>query len=273
MELIPPSGRVTAMDVGHRSPASPRRLVHSRAFGRLTGAATGLIVSVFRLALAVVSGWRDSAIGEAHRLHFSGFLLTVAGCAIAALAAAWLVRRFSTYASGSGVPEVEAALTGALPPAPLRRILFVKFTGGLLSIGGGMALGPEGPGVQMGAVVARLIGTLCRRAWPDARALVAAGAGAGIAVAFNAPIAGAVFVLEELVRRFETRIAIASLAASSTAILVSRLFLGGAPVLHVAISDHLTTDGGHFPSDAAATWALYLALGAFAGLRRRFTTG
>jgi adenylate cyclase len=67
----------------------------------------------------------------------------------------------------------------------------VKFFGGLLAIGAGMALGREGPSVQMGAVVADLVGKAGRRAWPGLRTLVAAGAGAGLAVAFNAPIAGA----------------------------------------------------------------------------------
>jgi chloride channel protein, CIC family len=231
----------------------------------VAGAATGLIVSVFRLSLAAVSGWRGELITQAYRLHFGGFLLTVVGCTAAVTVAAWLVRRFSVYASGSGVPEVEAALTGALPPAPLRRILLIKFVGGLLSIGSGMALGPEGPGVQMGAVSARLIGTAFRRAWPDVQALVAAGAGAGIAVAFNAPIAGTVFVLEELVRRFEMRIAIAGLGASSTAILVSRLLLGNAPVLHVMVSGHVNAAAGPLSYAAAATWPLYLMLGALAG--------
>jgi H+/Cl- antiporter ClcA len=153
---------------------------------------------------------------------------------VAVAAAAWLVRRFSAYASGSGVPEVEAALAGTLPPAPLRRILLIKFIGGTLSLGAGMMLGPEGPGVQMGAVGARLLGTLFRRPWADLHALIAAGAGAGIAVAFNAPSAGAVFVLEELVRRLDTRIVIAGLGASSTAIIVSRLMLGDGPEFHVA---------------------------------------
>ena len=128
-----------------------------------------------------------------------------------------------------------------------------------------MALGPEGPGVQMGAVSARLIGTAFHRTWPDMRALVAAGAGAGIAVAFNAPIAGAIFVLEALVRRFDMRMAIAGLGASSSAILISRLLLGDAPELHVTISGHLATATGPLPYAAAATWPLYLALGALAG--------
>jgi chloride channel protein, CIC family len=231
----------------------------------VAGAATGLIVAVFRLTLAGAAQLRNGLIDQAHRIGPGGSLLIVAGCAAAVASAAWLVRRFSTYASGSGVPEVEAALTGELPPAPLRRILLIKFVGGILSIGAGAALGPEGPGVQMGAVGARLIATVFRRTWPDVQALVAAGAGAGIAVAFNAPIAGAVFVLEELTRRFEMRVAVAGLGAASTAILISRMFLGDAPEFHVAVSGHITSATGPLPYAAAATWPLYLALGALAG--------
>jgi CIC family chloride channel protein len=110
-------------------------------------------------------------------------------------------------------------LSGELPPASL---VPVKFVGGVLVIGSGLALGREGPSVQMGASLACLVGVAFRRSRPDCRALLAAGAGAGLAAAFNAPIASAVFVLEELVRRFETR----ALGASATAIAVSRLFLG-----------------------------------------------
>jgi CIC family chloride channel protein len=74
----------------------------------------------------------------------------------------------------------------------------------------------------MGATVAPLIGVAFRRDRPDCRSLLAAGAGAGLAAAFNAPTAGAVFVPEELVRRFETRTAVAALGASAAAIAVSR---------------------------------------------------
>src|SRR6202011_245585 len=87
--------------------------------------------------------------------------------------------------------------------------------------------------VQMGASISHLVGRIFRRGWPDCRVLLAAGAGAGLATAFNAPIAGAVFVLEELVRRFEPRVAIAALGASATAIAVARVLLGEAPDFHV----------------------------------------
>src|SRR5262249_36344596 len=158
----------------------------------------------------------------------AGLLLVVAACASATAVAAWLVRRFSPHASGSGIPHVEAVLREELPYAP-SRLIEMKFLGGVLAIGAGLALGREGPSVQMGASLAHLVGKLFRRNWPDCRVLLAAGAGAGLATAFNAPIAGAIFVLEELVRCFETRIAIAALGASAIAIAVARLFLGDAP--------------------------------------------
>jgi CIC family chloride channel protein len=221
----------------------------------IAGAASGLIGAIFRLALEQADRFRDTLIASAHNEGFAGFLFVTVACAGVVALAAWLVRRFSPYASGSGIPHVEGALRGELPPAPPDLIL-VKFVGGLLAIGSGLALGREGPSVQMGAVIAHIVGKISRRSWPDRKVLLAAGAGAGLAVAFNAPIAGAVFVLEELVRRFDTRIAIAALGASAAAILIARLFLGDAPDFAVA------TPG--YPG--AAAWPLFVALGVVAGL-------
>ena len=231
----------------------------------LAGAAAGLLAALFRLALDCADEFRDRLIGRAHALPVLGFLLVLAAGAAAVAAAAWLVRRLSPEASGSGIPQVEAALAGDLPPARPRLIL-VKFLGGWLAIGAGLALGREGPSVQMGAVIAHHTGKAFGRSRLDCRVLLAAGAGAGLAVAFNAPIAGAVFVLEELVRRFDTRIAIAALGASASAILVSRLLLGNAPDFEVAIAAGASAATGPLPYAAAAVWPLYCALGGLAGL-------
>ena len=111
-----------------------------------------------------------------------------------------------------GIPHVESVLRGQMPPAPYG-LAPVKFAGGLLSIGAGLALGREGPSVQIGASMAVFFSRIFGRTWPDCRSLIAAGAGAGLAAAFNAPIAGSAFVLEELVQSFEHRIAITTLAA------------------------------------------------------------
>jgi CIC family chloride channel protein len=194
----------------------------------MVGAVAGLVCALFRLALQRADVFRAAVIDWAHSHSIAGFILLVGGCASAAVAAAWLVRRYSPHASGSGIPHVEAVLRGDAAPSPFV-LLPVKFVGGCLAIGSGLALGREGPSVQMGAVLGHLFGGAFRRDWPDCRVLLAAGAGAGLATAFNAPMAGAVFVLEELVQKFEHRIAIAALAASSTAIAVAHLILGDAP--------------------------------------------
>jgi CIC family chloride channel protein len=221
----------------------------------IVGAMSGLLGVAFRLGLAHGDRLRDALITWAHGQKAIGFLLVTATCAAGTALAAWLVRRFSPIASGSGIPHVEAVLEAEIPETPFL-LIAVKFFGGLLAIGSGLALGREGPTVQMGASSAYLVGKTFRRNWPDCRVLMAAGAGAGLATAFNAPIAGALFVLEELVRRFEPRIAIVALGTSSTAIAVARMFLGDAPDFHVPPLS--------FPGNGSRL--LFFLCGAFIGL-------
>jgi CIC family chloride channel protein len=219
------------------------------------GAVAGFFGVIFRLALKQADSLRDTLIASAHTWTFAGFLFVISLCAAATAVAAWLVRRYSPHASGSGIPHVELVLNGELPQAPYR-LIPVKFFGGLLAIGSGLALGREGPSVQMGASLANLLAKLFRRNEEDCKAFLAAGAGAGLATAFNAPIAGAVFVLEELVRRFDTRIAIATFGASAGAIAVARLFLGDTPDFHVEA----------LPYPSFGTMPVHLVFGVLAGL-------
>src|SRR5262249_23711066 len=112
----------------------------------VVGAAAGLVGAIFRLTLEQADRLRDALIAWAQSEKLAGFLIVVATCA----AAAWMVRRFSPHASGSGIPHVEAVLNEEIPQAPFHPI-WVKFCGGVLAIGSGLALGREGPSVQMGA--------------------------------------------------------------------------------------------------------------------------
>jgi CIC family chloride channel protein len=127
---------------------------------------------------------------------------------------------------------VEAFVQGHADPVGLR-LLPVKFVGGVLAIGPGLALGREGPSVQMGASVAEAVSRVMRLPLADLRILVAGGAAAGLATAFNAPIAGGVFVLEELFRRFHPRTTLATLIASGSGFLTARLLVGDATVFAV----------------------------------------
>jgi CIC family chloride channel protein len=221
----------------------------------LVGCVTGWVCALFRILLRQADTLRAEFIVFAHQQGPMGLLLVVASAAAATAAAAALVSRISPNAAGSGIPEVEAAISGGDPGRPVRTAV-VKFFGGLLAIGSGLALGREGPSVQMGHSIADIIGRLFRRNQLDARVLFAAGAGAGLATAFNAPIAGAVFVLEELLRRFDTRTAAAALGASAGAIAVARVFLG--------VDPDFTVPAQAFPGFAAVP--VHIVLGVFTAL-------
>jgi CIC family chloride channel protein len=221
----------------------------------LTGATAGLIAAVFRLALSEADLYRNGMIAWARGHEALGFAGVVLVCGVATAAAAAMVRVFAPNAAGSGIPHVEAVLHGRAAPAPFV-LLPVKFIGGLLAIGSGLALGREGPSVQMGASIAHQMGRVFGLGAADCRILLAAGAGAGLATAFNAPIAGAVFVLEELAQKFERRMAIAALAGSAAAIANARVLLGDAPDFHV----------GALAPAPAATSVLFFVAGGVAGV-------
>jgi H+/Cl- antiporter ClcA len=123
----------------------------------------------------------------------------------------WATRRFFSAAGGSGIPQVKAALNPALPPE--RRSLFVSLRlavgKAVLTVAGfaaGLSIGREGPSVQIAAgVMQHARRWLSPNTTIDSRALLMAGGAAGIAAAFNAPLAGVVFAIEELSGRIESR--------------------------------------------------------------------
>ena len=219
------------------------------------GGTSGLLGAVFRLVLERSDRFRGTVIDWAHGKEIAGFALVIGISAIATGLAAWLVRKFAPGAKGSGIPDVEALLRDEQPPPPLI-LIPVKFLGGVLAMGAGLALGREGPTVQMGAGIGHFLATAFRRNQDDVKALLAAGAGAGLATAFSAPVAGAVFVLEELVQHFDTRITVTTLCASGSAIGVARLLLGNGPDFQLE----------PLPYSGFGTVPIFLVLGAVTGL-------
>ena len=126
------------------------------------GGLSGLVCATFRLLLQRADTLRGGLIALAHGEGSMGFLFVIAGAAAATAVAAGLVRRISPDAGGSGIPEVEAAIRGGKRGRPVRNAI-VKFVGGLLAIGSGLALGREGPSVQMGHSIADMVARLFQR--------------------------------------------------------------------------------------------------------------
>lgn len=197
----------------------------------LTGLIIGLIAVAFRQALHEAGRLREFLFALAHAHPSWAPALPVLLGACGAAVAVHLVRRVAPEASGSGIPHVKAVLVGTR--AMRRRVLPVKFFGGIAGIGGGLALGREGPTIQMGAAVGQMVSGWFSCTPRERRTLIAAGAGAGLAAAFNAPLAGLVFVLEEVQRDFSPAVFTASLVAAAVADMTTRLLLGQHPVFHV----------------------------------------
>jgi CIC family chloride channel protein len=220
----------------------------------VVGVLTGLAAASFRLLLDRAAAWRNALAGWAHGSWW-GLILVVVVCTACATSAAGLVRRVEPHAEGSGIPRVEAVVAGRAAPGRFR-ILPVKYIGGLLSIGSGLALGREGPSVQMGGTIAVIVSAATRRPLTDLRILAAGGAAAGLATAFNAPIAGGVFVLEELVKRFDPRTTIATLVASGSGFAAAYPFTGSDTDFRMPhLDDPRMTNAG-----------AVLAVGVFAGV-------
>lgn len=208
-----------------------RRYVHF-ARAAAVGLLSGALAVCFQWSLFLSEGLRGAALRWLHHYPLWGWaVLPVIGAATGGLAG-WLVSQYAPSAAGSGIPHIEAVLWG-LRPLRWARILLVKFVGGVLGIGGGLSLGREGPTVQMGAAVGKGLSTWLRVPKRSENHLIASGAGAGLAAAFNAPLAGFIFVLEELQREFSSVTYATSLTAALTAVMVTRALTGQLPSFHV----------------------------------------
>ncbi len=165
------------------------------------GTLAGVMSALFDYGIIWISEMRLQLIAAYSDSETPLWLVAIPISSMMAGLAFYLTHRFAPEAGGSGIPEIEGAMEG-MRPVRWKRVLPVKFFGGLLALGSGMALGREGPSVQLGANVGRMISDLFKVDKVDSQALLAAGAAGGLAAAFNAPLAGIMFVIEEMRSQF-----------------------------------------------------------------------
>ncbi len=202
------------------------------------GAAAGLVGTGFREGARRGYALFGSLVAAADARGVPGWIAGLCGGALLVACAAFLTRRFAGESAGSGIQEIEGMLSGERPPLRWRRLLPVKFAGGLLSISAGLLLGREGPTIHMGGALGAAWAERTRAGRDRMRLLVGAGSAAGLAVAFGAPFAGILFALEELRREFPpTRAAIRAVTlGSATATLVGIAVAGPGRILPVPVA-------------------------------------
>lgn len=207
-----------------------RRWIFPRA--ALVGLCAGLVALLFRVFLAGADNLRLTLINWGHNFPYLGWIIPVLFTLIGAVVSVYITRRFAPEASGSGIPHLEAVLH-RFRKLDWKRVLPVKFFGGLLAIGSGLTLGREGPTVQMGGAVGDAVSRLLKVSERERLTLISAGAGAGLAAAFNAPLSGLIFVLEEVRRDFQPIVFGAAFVAAVVADIIARIGSGQFPVFTV----------------------------------------
>ncbi|MEZ5405150.1 MAG: chloride channel protein [Verrucomicrobiia bacterium] len=206
----------------------------------------GLVASLGAVGFQLVINWiyQFGFIRASHSPHFLWISLGV--ISVGSLISGWLLSSFCPEAAGSGIPQLKLAFWKEFGHTP-RRIAWVKFVAGALSIGGGQSLGREGPSVQIGGSLASTVAGWFGFAKQNKRAAAAAGAAAGLAAAFNAPLAGVAFVLEEILEDLNSRFLGAVLVAAVIGAFVVHAFVGPQPAFEL-------------PRIGEPTWRAYLLI-------------
>ncbi len=127
--------------------------------------------------------------------------------------------------AGSGIPQINGEIKGHFNPS-WWRVILGKFVGGTISVFAGLSLGREGPSVQLGGMAGKGVARITRADKTTELRMISCGGGAGMAAAFNAPLAGTMFVLEEIHHSFDKSILCMGIVAAITADFTSKIFFG-----------------------------------------------
>jgi len=208
--------------------------IHLVAQGIIIGALVSFVIVLFRISLS----YANTTLLK---------ILTFCKGSIGFIALWFLTLAFLAYLvsklikaepliSGSGIPQLEAELTGHLN-SKWYKVLSYKFLGGLISLFAGLSIGREGPSIQLGSMVAKGFGQSLKRSKTEQKFLITCGASAGLAAAFHAPLAGVMFAIEEVHKHFSISLIIAVMCSSLTSDYVLASLLGMKPVFSFVITE------------------------------------
>ncbi|KAM1742589.1 chloride channel protein CLC-d-like isoform X1 [Malus sylvestris] len=210
-------------------------------FALLIGIGTGLAAVFINIAVENFAGWKFAlTFAIIQKSYVAGFVVYILINLVLVFSSVYIVTQFAPAAAGSGIPEIKGYLNGVdIHGVLLFRTLIGKIFGSIGSVGGGLALGKEGPLVHTGACIASLLGQggstkyhLSSR-WlqifnsdRDRRDLVTCGCAAGVSAAFRAPVGGVLFALEEVTSWWKSQLMWRVFFTSAIVAVVVRTAMG-----------------------------------------------
>lgn len=222
----------------------------------LLGLLVGLVAAAFKILILNFEKIYD-LLSSLSLPNYLELLLSLVITLIFTLIALTLVHRYAKEAKGSGVPEIEGRLLG-LRPLKWRTLIPVKLLGSSLGISAHMILGREGPTIQMGGNLGGMLAEKCQLSKSKTDILIGAGAAAGLAAAFNAPLAGVLFILEEMRQHFKLTVTSfkSVMITCIMATLVVNLCFGSETEIHMH----------HFESPPLWTLSFFFIFGLILGI-------
>ncbi len=219
----------------------------------LIGLVSGLSAVVLKQGIGWLGSWRL----QSAEIFPPLLILPIIGFSFGYLSG-FLMEQFAPEAMGSGIPQVKAVLA-KFPIALNLRVAIVKLLSTILSLAAGLTMGRQGPTVHIGAAIAAQLSQWLPTTPEQRRQMIAAGAGAGLAAGFNTPLAGTLFVIEELLQDVSSITLGIAIIACFIGAVISRLLGGSTLMLDLPINELSA-------SLSAPEIPFYLLLGMLAGM-------
>ena len=207
---------------------NPKYIFRLTVQGVMVGIFAGLMVCLYRFLLygseSVLRGYLSLINGNVLYTILFFIALALMGLLVDFLT------KWEVDSAGSGIPQVYAEVKGHME-ANWAKVLFSKIVSGVMTALGGLSLGPEGPSVQIGGMAGKGIAKLFKGSKTDELRLILVGSAVGITAAFNAPLAGVIFVLEEINHGFDKTLVFIALVSAIVSDFISKSIFGQSTAL------------------------------------------
>lgn len=211
---------------------NPKYIFRLTVQGVMVGIFAGLMVCLYRFLLngseTILRDYLSMIHGNVLYIILFFIALAVMGLLIDFLT------KWEVDSAGSGIPQVYAEVKGHME-ANWAKVLFSKITAGVLTALGGLSLGPEGPSVQIGGMAGKGIARLFKGSKTDELRLILVGSAVGITAAFNAPLAGVIFVFEEINHGFDKTLVFIALVSAIVSDFISKMIFGQSTILNFPV--------------------------------------